>query len=206
MSLIIDLIIVAVILLFTFLGYKRGLIKVAIHLCTFFIAIIVAFVLYKPISNVIIENTNIDETIQTTITSKILPEGASETTEVELPDNLPNMILKNSQNTIQSVANSFTTTLIESACFFLIFILVKIILKFVTILADWIAKLPILKQFNELGGTIYGILEGLLVVFTVFALISLAAPLIDSSVLDAINSSFIGAFIYNNNLLLKLVI
>lgn len=206
MSLIIDLIIVAVILLFTFLGYKRGLIKVAIHLCTFFIAIIVAFVLYKPISNVVIENTNIDETIQTTITSKILPEGASETTEVELPDNLPNMILKNSQNTIQSVANSFTTTLIESACFFLIFILVKIILKFVTILADWIAKLPILKQFNELGGTIYGILEGLLVVFTVFALISLAAPLIDSSVLDAINSSFIGAFIYNNNLLLNLVI
>ena len=43
MALIIDLIIVAIILLFTFLGYKRGLIKVAIKLCTFFIAIIIAF-------------------------------------------------------------------------------------------------------------------------------------------------------------------
>lgn len=35
MAIAIDLIIVSIILLFTFLGYKRGLIKVAIKLCTF---------------------------------------------------------------------------------------------------------------------------------------------------------------------------
>ena len=63
MALIIDLIIVAIILLFTFLGYKRGLIKVAIKLCTFFIAIIIAFILYKPIANVVIKNTEIDNKI-----------------------------------------------------------------------------------------------------------------------------------------------
>ena len=60
MSLIIDLIIIAIVLLFTFLGYKRGLIKVAIKLCTFFIAIIVAFMLYKPIANIVIDNTVYD--------------------------------------------------------------------------------------------------------------------------------------------------
>ena len=41
-------------------------------------------------------------------------------------------------------------------------------LKFVTALADLIAKLPILKQFNKLGGTIYGIIEGLFIVFVGF--------------------------------------
>lgn len=206
MSLIIDLIIVAIILLFTFLGYKRGLIKVAIKLCTFIIAIIVAFVLYKPISNVVIENTGIDESIETAITDRILPEGASVDEEVELSNDLPSVILKNGENTVQSIATSFSNTIIEAVCFFIIFIAVKIILKFITALADLIAKLPILKQFNALGGTIYGVLEGLFLVFVGFAIISLIAPLIDVSILEAIHSSTLGSIFYNNNILLNFII
>ena len=206
MSLIIDLIIVAIILLFTFLGYKRGLIKVAIKLCTFIIAIIVAFVLYKPISNVVIENTGIDESIETAITDRILPEGASVDEEVELSNDLPSVILKNGENTVQSIATSFSNTIIEAVCFFIIFIAVKIILKFITALADLIAKLPILKQINALGGTIYGVLEGLFLVFVGFAIISLIAPLIDVSILEAINSSTLGSIFYNNNILLNFII
>ena len=206
MSLIIDLIIVAIILLFTFLGYKRGLIKVAIKLCTFIIAIIVAFVLYKPISNVVIENTGIDESIETAITDRILPEGASVDEEVELSNDLPSVILKTGENSVQSIATSFSNTIIQAVCFFIIFIAVKIILKFITALADLIAKLPILKQFNALGGTIYGVLEGLFLVFVGFAIISLIAPLIDVSILEAINSSTLGSIFYNNNILLNFII
>ena len=206
MSIIIDLIIVLIMLLFIFLGYKRGLVKVAFKLCTFFIAIIVAFVFYKPVAKLVIANTNIDETIETAITRKILPEGATETQEVDLSQDLPSIILKNSSDTVQSISKSFTNTIIETACLLLIFIIVKIVLKFVTALADLIAKLPILKQFNKLGGTLYGIIEGLFIVFLGFAIISLIAPMLDSSVLDAINSSTLGSICDNNNLLLKIIV
>ena len=206
MSIIIDLIIVLIMLLFIFLGYKRGLVKVAFKLCTFFIAIIVAFVFYKPVAKLVIANTNIDETIETAITRKILPEGATETQEVDLSQDLPSIILKNSSDTVQSISKSFTNTINETACLLLIFIIVKIVLKFVTALADLIAKLPILKQFNKLGGTLYGIIEGLFIVFLGFAIISLIAPMLDSSVLDAINSSTLGSICYNNNLLLKIIV
>lgn len=206
MSIIIDLIIVLIMLLFIFLGYKRGLVKVAFKLCTFFIAIIVAFVFYKPVAKLVIANTNIDETIETAITRKILPEGATETQEVDLSQDLPSIILKNSSDTVQSISKSFTNTIIETACLLLIFIIVKIVLKFVTALADLIAKLPILKQFNKLGGTLYGIIEGLFIVFLGFAIISLISPMLDSSVLDAINSSTLGSICYNNNLLLKIIV
>ena len=206
MSIIIDLIIVLIMLLFIFLGYKRGLVKVAFKLCTFFIAIIVAFVFYKPVAKLVIANTNIDETIETAITRKILPEGATETQEVDLSQDLPSIILKNSSDTVQRISKSFTNTIIETACLLLIFIIVKIVLKFVTALADLIAKLPILKQFNKLGGTLYGIIEGLFIVFLGFAIISLIAPMLDSSVLDAINSSTLGSICYNNNLLLKIIV
>lgn len=203
MFFIVDLIIIAIILLFTFLGYKRGLIKLAIKLCTFIIAVIIAVMFYKPIADSIIINTEIDESIQGTIISNILPEGVSENEEIDLSNNLPSIIIENSENTVNSIATSISTTLIETVCLLVIFVFVKIVLKFVTFLADLIAKLPILKQFNELGGTIYGILEGLLIVFVVFAVISLIAPLIDTSILEAINGSTLGAFLYNNNILLK---
>ena len=205
MAFIVDLIIIAIILLFTFLGYKRGLIKVAIKLCTFIIAIIIAFALYKPISNLVIENTGIDESIESAITDRILPEGASVNDEVELSNDLPSVILENSENTVKGIATSFSNTIIETGCFLIIFIAVKIILKFVTVLADLIAKLPILKQFNALGGTIYGVLEGLFIVFVGFAIVSLIAPLLDVSILEAINSSTLGSIFYNNNIILNFI-
>lgn len=205
MALIIDLIIVAIVLLFTFLGYKRGLVKLAIKLCTFFVAIILAFVLYKPMANFVVENTPIDESIESTIVSKILPENTSVNDEIDLSSDLPSIILKNSANTVQSIATSISTTIIETGCLLIIFIVVKIALKFVTFLADLIAKLPILKQFNKLGGTIYGVLEGLFIVFIGFTIISLAAPLLDASLINNINSSTIGSILYNNNILLNFI-
>lgn len=205
MAIAVDLMVLSIVLLFVFLGYKRGLVKVAFKLCTFFIAIILAFMLYKPVAKIVIENTNIDETIETKITDKILPEGKTETDEVDLSESLPTIILKNSENTVQSIAKSCSNTLIETACLVLIFIITKIVLKFVTALADLIAKLPILKQFNKLGGTIYGIIEGLFIVFLGFAVISLIAPMLDVSVLEAINSSTLSSICYNNNILLKII-
>jgi len=205
MFFIVDLIVIAIILLFTFLGYKRGLIKVAIKLCTFLIALVIAIMFYKPIADSIIINTGIDESIEEAITSNILPDGITEDEKIDLPNDLPSIIVENSENTVQGIANSISTTLIETACLLIIFIGVKIVLKFVTFIADLIAKLPILNQFNKLGGTIYGVLEGLLIVFVGFAVISLIAPLIDTSILEAINGSTLGAFLYNNNLLLKLL-
>lgn len=206
MALIIDIAIVAIIALFTILGKKRGLVKLAFKLCTFFIAIIIAFLVYKPVAHLVMEKTTIDETIENAITQRILPEGASSEDELTEPTNLPSIIVKNSSNTVKSIANSFATTIIETACLLLVFILAKIILKFVTFLADAIAKLPILKQFNELGGLIYGILEGLLIVFVIFAIITFISPVIDHSFIDAINSSLLGSLFFNNNILLKFIV
>ena len=41
-------------------------------------------------------------------------------------------------------------------------------------------KDDILNQFNKLGGTIYGLIEGLFIIFVIFAILSLISPLINS--------------------------
>jgi len=149
MSIIIDLIIVIIVLLSIFLGYKQGLIKAAIKIASFFIAIAVAFILYQPIANAIIDNTSIDENIQTSITNKILPEGATPDSEVQIT-NIPNAILSGASSTVNNISHALTVKIIEAVVLLAIYVIVRLVLKLVTILADLIAKIPVLKQFNEL--------------------------------------------------------
>ena len=54
MTYLLDLIIIAFIALFTFIGYKKGLIKVAFGLVSFILALVISVILYKPVSNFII--------------------------------------------------------------------------------------------------------------------------------------------------------
>ena len=206
MYFIVDLIIIAIIALFTFLGYKRGLVKLAFHLCTFLIAIILAFVLYRPVANLVIENTGIDESIEASIVNRFINEGLSENSPATVTSFVPSIFLKSGEGTVKTVAQSISHALIEIVCLLGIYIIVKIALRFITALADLIAKIPVLKQFNELGGTLYGILEGIFIVFVLLAIISLTAPLWDRFLLLYIEKSFIGSFLYNNNILLKFLV
>ena len=67
MGIIFDIIIIAIIALNIFLCYKKGLIKLAVGLIAVLAAIVLSIVLYKPISNAIIKNTDIDEKIENVI-------------------------------------------------------------------------------------------------------------------------------------------
>jgi len=149
MSIAVDLIIIIIVLLSIFLGYKQGLIKAAIKIASFFIAIAVAFMLYQPVANAIINNTSIDENIQSSITNRILPEGATPDSEVQIT-NIPNAILSGAANTVNNISHALTVKIIEAVVLLAIYVVVRLVLRLVTVLADLIAKIPILKQFNEL--------------------------------------------------------
>lgn len=151
MEMVFDLLIVGIVALSTFIGYKQGLVKAAIKILSFFIAIIVALVLYKPVSNIVINNTSIDDNIKNTIEEKIKPEEIEDTDEINVENNLTNKIIGKANNTIEEIANTFSIKLIETGVLLLLYIVMRIALKFVSALADLIAKLPILKQINKTG-------------------------------------------------------
>ena len=205
MTLLIDLIIIGIIILFTFIGYKRGLVKIAFSLCTFIIALVISLILYRPVSTLIIDNTEIDEKIENTIIENILPEGLAKTDKVELEGDVYHALLKEGKYSIEGIAETFSTKIIETIVLLLIFILAKIVLRFVTILADLIAKLPLLNTFNHLGGIIFGFLQGCLIILVTFCLISLFAPMIDEGFIDNINNSKLGSIIYQHNILLNFI-
>ncbi len=222
MAFIIDIIIIAVIALCTFLGYKKGLIKLAVGILGFFLAIIIALVLYTPISNFIINNTNVKDNIKNaisdTVKSYVIKEENAEGEEKQQESKVmvtyidgivakqKEMIVTGEKELIDTVSDNVAVNIIRIGVALAVFIISKLILIFINVFADLIGKLPIIKQFNKAGGTIYGVIQGILIVYIVFAVISLIAPMLNNTdFLEQINNSLIGNMVYNNNIILKLL-
>lgn len=208
MNILLDLILVAIVGLFTFIGYKQGLVKSIIIILSFFIAIVVAFILYVPISNAIIDNTNIDENIKEAMVQKILPEDteANEETQIDIQDSLTQKLIGDANTTVSEVAQAFTVKLIRVSVLLILFIVIKIILRIVLALTSIIDKIPGLKQINKAGGIIYGFIKGIIIVFTILGVIYLVSPLIGEDFVNTINKTMITNIMYNNNVLLNIIL
>ena len=198
MSIVVDFIIVAIILLSTFLAYRKGLITLAIQLVAVIIAVVLTLLLYKPVSNVIINVTGIDETIQ----NAILEEANDIMTNGEEGANQVVDTIQN--NMLPETARTISINIIEGAVILLLYIVIRIILKFVTALANLVSKLPVLNQLNQLGGIIYGILRGVLIVYILLLLVNLSGEIEpQNQVYTAVEESYIGKMMNENNILDK---
>lgn len=217
MGIIVDLIIIGLILLSVFLGYKKGLAKSLIKILSFFIAIIIAAVFYKPVSNFVIEKTQIDENIKQSIVN-IVKDDIEETGEVKEESNLPKAMTNYINESVKNAVNDTKEKVVENAAEGIsvaainvgvavgLFVIVRILLLIVSLLSDLLTDLPVLKQFDKTGGVIYGLLRALIVIFLVFAVISFISPLIEETgIIALINKSFVGSLLYDNNLLLKII-
>lgn len=166
MGIIIDIILIAILLLSTFLGYKKGLVKLGAKLFAGIIAIILTIVLYKPVANAIIKNTPIDEKIENVIIENTTNFVDEKTKNIDATTQITNQV-KNQM--LPGEARKISAGVIYSVTAIVLFLASKIILSIVISLIDGIAKLPILKQFNEIGGIAYGIARGILIVLIVIA-------------------------------------
>lgn len=213
MNFIVDIIIIAIIALFTFWGYHRGLIGVAFKILTFFVAILVALFLYQPVSNLIIKNTDVDENIENSVIEKFSSKENEQIKEEDL-ENMSQVVVNYIKNytseaqdaTVSMVAKQVSIVSINVVVAIGLFILTKLILIIFRAISKILAELPIIKQFDKTGGIIYGLLEGILVILVVLAIISLCASMIENfGIISSINNSYIGKFLYNNNIILKIL-
>lgn len=196
MGIIVDIIIIAIILVSTFLAYKKGLITLAIQLVSVIIAVVLTLLLYKPVSNVIINVTGIDEMIQ----NAILEEANDIMTNNQ--ENANQVVESIQNNMLPETARTISINIIQGAVILILYVIIRIILRFVTALANLVAKLPILNQFNKLGGVIYGILRGLLIVYILLLLVNVSGEIdAKNKVYTTVEESYIGKMMNENNVL-----
>ena len=210
MGIIIDICLVAILALSIFLGYKRGLVGLAFKILSFLIAIVISLLLYYPISNYVINNTQIDDKIEQTIVSKFIKEENNEENGKKESNNIITKQIEEAaeevtENTVNAVSKNISRTIINFGVIIVIYIITRLVLLIFKSISDKLADLPIIKQFNDIGGIIYGIIAGFLIIYILFAIFTLTSSLYNSEeLISLINSSLIGRIIYNNNIILKL--
>ncbi|NLD50262.1 MAG: CvpA family protein [Clostridiaceae bacterium] len=222
-----DLIVIAVIVVFGLIGMSKGFIYSMFRLASFFVAAIVSVKCYPVLSNILDKTavfTNIKSGIyknlmlQQTAQSPQINEGTRLTAgavidNLNLPGFLKNMVEKNMlekipdltklvdiANIMDGISNILAHMVIDILSVVLLYIAVRIGLIFLRFILQGIAKLPVFKQMDKLGGFAFGALEGLMTVYIVFTILMLfsASPAF-KDFFDAVEGSLIAKFFYQNN-------
>ncbi len=196
MNFVVDIIIVLIIVISALLAYRKGLISLSVQLLATIISILIIIVIYKPVSNLIINTTGIDEYIQNGILEKV-------TDVVEQDKENNNQIVETIENgMLPETARNLSIDIVQGGVILILYILLRIALRFVTGLVNIVAKVPIIKQINKLGGVLYGIIRGILLVYVILLLVNLSGNInSNNTVYKSVESSTLGKFMNENNLI-----
>ena len=207
MSIIIDIVIIAIILFCLYRGYKKGLIGLAFSIISFIVAILIALILFVPISSFVIDKTEFDDNIRNAIVNNFNTEEETENGESNFITSYINEQIDEAKGkTLEVVAIEISELCIKGIVFIALFIIARIVLIFVKAIANLIAKLPILNQFNKLGGIIFGLLKGFVITYGILAILLLVSPMFnEAEFFKELNNSFIGGMMYNNNIIVKMI-
>ena len=179
-GILIDLFIVLIILSISYMGYRKGLTSVLYKIIVFIVSLLIVFVLYKPVANIVIKNTKIDDNIATTI-KNVLPENiVNAESKIEENDSkisngsmelinkyISEAIEKSEQNIVNYVATKLSYIVVQIGTIIVLYIPSNIILFVLKFAIDIVAKLPIISTFNQAGGLIYGVIKSFLIIYII---------------------------------------
>lgn len=196
---IIDIIILVFILLSAIGGYRKGLISLGIHLFAFVLALLISFVLYRPIGNIIINTTQVDETIQATIQKNA--ETMVNTKGFE--NDLTKSLVESAENgMLPEVSKELAYNIVYLGTMIVLFLVLRVCLMLVNTVANAISKLPVLDQVNKLGGAAYGVVRGIIITYAVVLIISLGIAINPTTKLtQMINDTYLAKTMMENNIL-----
>ena len=219
--------VIVIIAVLGWLGLKKGLIKMVFSLVSTIAALLIAMLFSPVVSGMMKSNEAIvgffDEKIGAIV--DFSPEEAKEETEskqesliesLPLPETFKDTLLKNNtaesyismqaQNFEDYVCRQITNVIINAIAFVITLVLAIIALALLCKTLDLIAKLPVLRQINAIAGLAAGIAEGLLLVWVLFAILTMfAGSEFGKDALAMIGENPLLDFLYKNNLVSKYI-
>lgn len=215
---ILDIALVLIVAVFVFIGYKKGIMKSLYGLISLAVAGIGSYFAGKFLSNWIYDlffAKSINESISNSVANTT--ESITVTTEkvfTNLPDYVTNFlgifgitetnIFNTTQATqaieaeIQNGVMSAVVSILGSIIIAISFILILILMKWLSGFILFIFEVPVIKQINSMFGLAFGLMEGMIICYIAVLACRLFLPTADQPVIDAgmINSSLIFSKIY----------
>ena len=161
MSMIVDLVVIALIAIFTIIGLKRGFAREVIDFLITLLLIPICMVLMIPISGIIVSTTKIDKTINNYVVENVIKlnksEDVSENKKNEglLETEINKIIKENKDKSIDEIANiagkNITDGIIKGISFIATYVILSmIILIFKNTILNIIENIGIFKGTNSI--------------------------------------------------------
>jgi len=223
---VLTIIVLIIFLVFILNGYRKGFIRKFASMFFFIAASVLVYLATPHISSFLKNYTPVYKVIEDKCEQAFLTDDGNaeeETSQLEqikfienleIPEVLQKQLTSNNNKSVyenlavESFKNyivSYLATLILNIISYVVtFILVSVILRLAIKALDVMAKLPIIHGINQFLGLFLGLLQGVLVVWLIFLVITIfSSTSTGRQLLLMVSESPILTFIYDSNLLLK---
>lgn len=219
------IVILLILLLFIWMGYRRGFIREIVSFFFVFLSLSLAWAINPYINDFLISETPVYSTIQETCTDFVQKQSGNLENETESSSqfidglNLPEVLRKNieknnntenyaelSVNTLtEYVSGYLARTIVNGLSYVLAYILATIGIRIVVYILNLIAGLPILKTANKLTGGLVGFVKGLVFIWILFLILTvLCSTEIGKTSLELIEKDSLLSVIYQYDPLIQI--
>jgi uncharacterized membrane protein required for colicin V production len=223
-----DLVVLGIIVAFGIIGLMNGFIYSIFRLASYFVSVIVSIKFYPFISGILLK-TSVYTGIKASILKNLLLQKTTLAPTVDgqakqaaagavvdklaLPGFMKGLLAKGMPNpsklvdvsqVMDMISSQLAKVVIDVIALVILYILVRVALIFARFILRGIAKLPVFKQVDKLGGFALGAVEGLLTIYIICTILLLfnASPQFNH-IFDAINGSTVAKFFYYNNFIVN---
>ena len=211
---VIDILLILVIALSAFIGYKKGFVKVIVKLGTFLIALVLAFLLQSSVAKFIGEDIGFKNTISTTVQNKLSDYAKSKEddkkTDIKMLektiDEINTAAEEKKAEVIQKWANNIADFILKGLSFIIIFFTVAIVMGIISLILNTVVKLPVLDTLNGVLGLGSAVILMVFRIMILLTIIYFMSPLeIVEPVINYINTSCITKLLYENNIIVSIL-
>ncbi len=246
------IIVLALFAIFGYMGWKKGIIKMALSIVSIVVTMLGTVILVPVTAKLIKNNTGMYKSLYNKVyavldadkdisgaldqvvddTQGNMAQGNNSQLEkyvsdamdmIDFPESIKKQItsaitqsdldmvfeqgaLSAKEAVVSILAYRLTSVIFNAILYMIVFIVIFIVLRVVFIATGIFAKLPVINEINKTAGLVVGLVEGLLVVWILFTVITACAGNAwASQMLEDIGSNKLLEFIYNHNLILKIV-
>lgn len=207
-------------------GWARGLFKVLLSVAGMIASIIIATYIAPSVSGYLEEHTKIDDNIAAYISEELSFSDSEEETskgvQVEVINDLPISetlkanILDNNNSEMYAalgatgvydyIAKSMAVVILNGMVFLVLVVVTQVFFSTLGKAAEGLTKLPIIRSIDKIGGGLLGAMQGLILIWILFLLLSITSTSeISQEMIKAINQISFLKLLYDNNLLLDIV-
>lgn len=220
-GIVVDMVLISILVSTTYLGYKDGLVGVAFKIIIFVAALLIAFIFYKPVAQLVIDKTDWDERLTAAIERNLEDVMIDENGQVVADPNsnmsetvvrfiqkmLNESVNKVKENAIVMVSGNLAMIIIKYGTMVVLFVISNIVLRFFKAIFELIASLPFIRLFNKAGGIIYGVLKGFLIIYFILGVLSILSPIVSHwGIISLIQKAYFASRMYNNNILINFIL